>query len=69
MLEINWLIHYLWLTETVIDYSKEFSNQIQETIHYEYRVHYKLITIYNPQTDAIVERIHQTVHNIVRFKI
>ena len=32
----------------------------------EYGINKKLITTRNPQANAIVERVHQTVHNMLR---
>ena len=49
-----------------MDCSKEFAVEVQETIHYEYGIHHKLIITCNLQANAMVERIYQTVHNMVR---
>ena len=49
-----------------MDRGKEFAGEVQETIHNEYGIKKKLITTQNPQVNAIVERVHQTVHNLIR---
>ena len=70
VLETNWLTCYPWPTEIIIDCSKEFAAEVQETTHYEYGIHRKLITTHNPQANAMAEQVHQTVHNMVRsFKL
>ena len=66
VLEINWLTRYPWPTEIIMDRGKEFAAEVQETIHHEYGIRRKLITTRNPQANAMVERVHQTVHNMVR---
>ena len=49
-----------------MDRGKEFAGEVQATIHNEYGIKKKLITTQNPQANAIVERVHQSVHNMVR---
>ena len=66
ILEFSWLTHYPWRTEIVMDRGKEFAGEVQETIHHEYGIRRKLITTQNPQANAMVEQVHQTVHNMVR---
>ena len=65
-LEIHWLSRYPWPTEIVMDRGKEFAAELSEAIKDEYGINKKLITTRNPQANAIVERVHQTVHNMIR---
>ena len=65
-LEFNWLTRYPWPTEIVMDRGSEFAAEVSAAIKDEYGIQKKLITTRNPQANAIVERVHQVVHNMVR---
>ena len=65
ILEFSWLTRYPWPTEIIIDRGKEFVAKVQDTIHNKYDIKKKLITTQNPQANAMVEQVHQTVHNMV----
>ena len=65
-LEFNWLTRYPWPTEIVMDRGKEFAAEVQATIKHEYGINRKLITTRNPQANAMVERVHQVIHNMIR---
>ena len=66
LLEITWLTRYPWPTEVVMDRGKEFAREVRDTLIGEYGVIRKLITTRNPQANAMVERAHQVIHNMVR---
>ena len=66
ILEFNWLTRYPWPTEIVMDRGKEFQAEVSETLHHEYGIKRKIITTHNPQANSMVERVHQTVHNLIR---
>ena len=66
ILEMHWLSRYPWPTEIVMDRGNEFAAEVQRMIKHECGFARKLITTRNPQANAIVERVHQTVHNMVR---
>ena len=66
-LEFSWLTRYPWPTEVVMDRGREFAAEVSAAIKDEYGIHKKLITTRNPQANAMVERAHQTLHNMVRM--
>ena len=66
LLEFTWLTRYPWPTEVVMDRGKEFAREVRDTLIDEYGVIRKLITTRNPQANAIVERAHQVIHNMIR---
>ena len=65
-LEQTWLTRYPWPQKCICDRGKEFMAEAQETLENEYGVHVNRITTRNPQANAIVERIHQTIGNMIR---
>ena len=65
-LEFTWLTRYPWPTEVIMDRGKEFAAEVRDTLTNEYGVIRKLITTRNPQANAIVERVHQVIHNMIR---
>ena len=65
-LEHTWLTRYPWPTEIIMDRGKEFAAEVSAAIKNEYGIKKKLITTRNPQANAIIERIHQVVHQMVR---
>ena len=66
LMEIHWLTRYPWPTEVIMDRGSEFAAEVRDMLRDEYPFKRKLITTRNPQANAIVERIHQVVHNMVR---
>eukprot|EP00957_Ditylum_brightwellii_P047758 3627945-Ditylum_brightwellii.AAC.1 len=57
----------------MMDQGQEFAAKVTAMLKDKYGIEKKLITIYNPQANIIVERVHQTIHNMIcaffRFKI
>jgi len=65
--EQEWFCRYPWPTQVTYDRGNEFlGKEFQELIKKEYGVKGKPITVRNPQANAIVERVHQTIGNMVR---
>ena len=64
-LEMSWLTRYPWPTEIVMDRGKEFAAEVRDMISEQYGIKRKLITTRNPQANAIVERVHKTVHQML----
>ena len=64
-LEFTWLARYPWPTEVVMDRGKEFAAEVRDTLKNEYGFAHKVITARNPQSNSIIERVHQTLHNMV----
>ena len=65
-LEIHWLSRYPWPTEITMDRGSEFAAEVSETLKSEYGIIKKIITSRNPQSNAVVERCHKTLHNMIR---
>ena len=65
-LELTWLTRYPWPTEVVMDRGKEFAKEVKAMLHDEYGCIRKLITTRNPQANAMIERAHQVIHNMIR---
>ena len=65
------LIDTLLLPNTVIgDRGNEFLTKFRKLIINDYSIMVKPITSRNPQANAILERVHQTIGNILRsFKV
>jgi len=67
VLETTWLTGYPPLpTKVVADRGTEFMGECLLMVCEEYGLPRKLITERNPQANAIIERCHQTHHNLVR---
>jgi exonuclease VII small subunit len=65
--EQEWFSRYPWPTQVTYDRGSEFiGKEFQKMIKEEYGVKCKPITVRNPQANAIVERVHQVIGNIIR---
>eukprot|EP00957_Ditylum_brightwellii_P006413 487065-Ditylum_brightwellii.AAC.1 len=64
--ETIWLTRYPYPTQVVLDRGKEFMANFSEMIHKDYGVKKRSITVRNPQANNIIERIHQTIGNMIR---
>lgn len=65
--EQEWLSRYPWPTQITFDRGSEFiGHDFQDMIRNDYGIKAKPITVRNPQANAIVERIHQVIGNIIR---
>jgi len=66
LFEKQWLTRYPWPTEVVLDRGREFMGEIITLLRDDYGIIRKPITTRNPQANAMVERAHQTLHNMIR---
>ncbi len=67
IVEQEWFSRYPWPTQITFDRGSEFIGQdFQQMIKEDYGIKEKPITVRNPQANAMVERIHQTIANIIR---
>ena len=66
VLEQKWLTRYPWPTEVICDRGREFMGAVKDMLKDDYGVSKKMITTRNPQANSMVERAHQTVHNMIR---
>jgi transposase InsO family protein len=64
--EQTWLTRYPWSQQIVYDQGREFMAEFAEMIEFDYGIKKKPITTRNPQANAIIERIHQTLGNMLR---
>ena len=65
VLEQTWFSRYPWPTEVILDRGREFRAEVEKLLRDEYGVRRKLITTRNPQANSMVERAHQTIHNLI----
>jgi hypothetical protein len=68
LLEFNWLSHYPWPTETCMDIGSEFAAEISAALDNKFGIKRKLITTRNPQSNSIIEHIHQVVGDMIRTR-
>ena len=66
VIERTWFNRYPWPTQVVMDRGSEFMAEFSEMVVRDYGVKKKTITTRNPQANAIVERVHQTIGNVIR---
>ena len=67
LVEQAWLSRYLWPTLITYDQGSEFiGHQFKNMMEDDYGVKTKPITVRNPQANAIIERIHQVLGNLIR---
>ena len=67
IVEQQWLTRYPWPTQITFDRGNEFiGHDFQDMLKNDYGIKRKPITVRNPQANAIVERIHQVIANIIR---
>ena len=65
--EIAWLSRYPWPIRITYDHGPEFiGSEFQQLIKEEYDIEAKPSSKRNPQSNAILERIHQTIGNMLR---
>jgi hypothetical protein len=66
LLEQTWLSRYPWPLHVVNDRGNEFMAEVHEMLREDYGCTVNKITTRNPQANAIVERVHQTIGNMIR---
>src|SRR5687768_10056872 len=65
--EQEWFSRYPWPTQVTYDRGSEFiGKDFQKMLVQDYGIKRKPITVRNPQVNAVVERIHQVIANMVR---
>jgi hypothetical protein len=64
-----WLVCYPWLTKVICDRGSEFMAKTKDMLKNEYGINSKqqVITTQNPQANLMVERAHQTLHQLIRL--
>ena len=66
IVEQTWLSRYPWPQEIVYDRGSEFMAEFATMISDDYGITKRPITVRNPQANSMIERIHQTLGNIIR---
>ena len=66
VLEQTWLTRYPWPSQVILDRGTEFMAECMEMLQRDYGMTKKPITKRNPQANAIIERVHQTIGNMIR---
>ena len=61
----TWFTCYPLPQRTVFDHGTEFMAEFSKMCHNDYGLKSKPITTRNPQSNAIIKRIHQTIGNII----
>ena len=62
----TWFTRYPLPQRIVFDCGNEFMDEFSKMCHNYYGLKRKPITTRNPQSNAIIEHIHQTIGNIIR---
>ena len=63
----TWFTRYPLPQRIVFDRGTEFMAEFAKMCHNYYGLKRKPITTRNPQSNAIIERIHQTIGNVIRI--
>ena len=66
LLEQTWLVRYPWPQNVICDRGREFMAEVTEMLQEDYGVQVNRTTTRNPQANSIVERVHQTIGNMIR---
>ena len=66
VVEQAWLTRYPWPTQIIFDRGTEFMGEFARMARDDYGLKTKPITTRNPQANAIIERAHQTIGNMIK---
>lgn len=66
IVEQTWFTRYPWPNQIIFDRGTEFMAEFATTCKNEYGITTRPITARNPQANSIIERVHQTIGNIIR---
>ena len=66
VVEQTWLSRYPWPTQIILDRGSEFMRDFTRMMTEDYGVKKKPITARNPQANSIIERVHQTIGQMIR---
>ena len=66
----TWLSRYPWPRQITYDQGTEFMAEFGQMIKSDYKIKKKPITTRNPQANSVIERVHQTIGNMLKtFKL
>jgi len=66
LVEQTWLTRYPWPMELTYDRGTEFMGEFALMVEQDYGILRKGTTVRNPQANSVLERVHQTLGNIIR---
>ena len=66
LVEQTWLTRYPWPNQLIFDKGTEFMAEFAKMVREDYGIKRKGVTTRNPQANAVIERAHQTLGNIIR---
>ena len=66
LVEQTWSTRHPWPTQVVFERGSEFMAEFAQMVTEDYGIKRKPMTKRNPQANAIIERVHQTLGNIIR---
>ena len=66
VVEQTWFTRYPWPQQVVLDRGTEFMAEFTKMCEREYGLTKRPITTRNPQANSVLERIHQTIGNMIR---
>ena len=66
VVEQAWLNRYPWPQKFILDRGIEFMVEFSTMVQDNYDIKKQPITKRNPQANAVVERVHQTIGNMIR---
>ena len=66
IVEQTWLTRYPWPTQVIFDRGSEFMAEFATMVKDDYGIKRKPITKRNPQANAMIERVHQVLGNLIR---
>lgn len=66
LLEQTWFTRYPWPEKVICDRGSEFMAEVKTMLKEEYGCKVAQITTRNPQGNSMLERIHQTIGNMIR---
>ena len=67
-IEFTWLTRYPWPTEIRMDKGQEVAAEVAAALKNIYGIDRKIITTRNPQSNGMVERIHQVIGNMLNTR-
>ncbi len=68
LLEQEWLMRYPWPQKVIMDRGREFMGEVVTMLQNDYGIKRRPITTRNPQANSMVERAHQTIHNLIKVQ-
>ena len=68
VLECTWLTRCPWPTEIRMDKGREFAGEVTAALKNNFGFEHKIITTRNPQSNGIIEGIHQVVADMIRTR-